>query len=235
MSKGKSGLIATAVVVVLAVAGSYFYIQKNGKAGADSLGRVLTQPTMTGDVDGNGKIDKADGDLIMKGAVKLIELSASQVGVGDINKDGFANAADVILISQIISKTRDKDKLFTASLDWDPPPVSGSISAGQPYVFSAGQPYVLKVTLKSALTLKPAPNVSLAIRKPSNSYSGMRVFGGGDPQLKVVSTGLDGVAYFSVVFKNVGSPRFSIHEPDNYGWAVPTAGIFSTTVSVIPS
>lgn len=56
---------------------------------------------MSGDVDGDGLITDADINLIQKGSVNGIELSALQEECADIDQDSEITASDTLLAQQI--------------------------------------------------------------------------------------------------------------------------------------
>lgn len=78
----------------------------NGQTGWFSLeystyigSSVIT--SLTGDVNGDNKIDAADARLVLRHSVNLEMISASRLSNADINADGFINAADARLVLRI--------------------------------------------------------------------------------------------------------------------------------------
>ena len=63
-----------------------------------------SEPVVTGDLDGNGKIDLSDAQMVLKAALKIMVLDESGRKKADINRDGKVTLADAQLVLKMALK-----------------------------------------------------------------------------------------------------------------------------------
>jgi hypothetical protein len=61
-----------------------------------------------GDIDGDGKVTDADGQMAMQAGVGTIELTSTQRIAADVNGDGYCDSSDALLIWKYADGTIDK-------------------------------------------------------------------------------------------------------------------------------
>ena len=74
-------------------------------------------PTVFGDVDGDGRANLIDARTIMQGVARLIVLSDEERYTGDIDGDGNANLYDAREIMRIIAQLNTYDSVLKARFD----------------------------------------------------------------------------------------------------------------------
>jgi hypothetical protein len=61
-----------------------------------------------GDIDGDGKVTEADGQMVMQAGTGAIELTSTQRIAADVNGDGYCDSSDALLIWKYADGTIDK-------------------------------------------------------------------------------------------------------------------------------
>ena len=96
-------------VNVTEVSGMWGKITVNGKTGWISLvyaeySEVVVKPSVTPDINGNGKVDASDARLALRAAASIEKLSDAQKKLADCDSDGRVSAADARVILRIAAK-----------------------------------------------------------------------------------------------------------------------------------
>lgn len=96
-------------VNVTEVLGMWGKITVNGKTGWISLvyaeySEVVVKPSVTPDINGNGKVDASDARLALRAAASIEKLSDAQKKLADCDSDGRVSAADARVILRIAAK-----------------------------------------------------------------------------------------------------------------------------------
>lgn len=63
-----------------------------------SIYALFTRNALTGDVNGDGKVNTADAVLILKYAAEMIELDEEALLIADVNRSGGVNTSDAVLV-----------------------------------------------------------------------------------------------------------------------------------------
>ena len=88
------------IIVIFVLMLGFYYIIKNNRNLLNN--DVFLGDTISGDVNGDGKLNTADYILVRKHILKTISLNNTQKKRADINSDGKVNANDYILIKKAI-------------------------------------------------------------------------------------------------------------------------------------